>query len=290
MKLSRQKQEELSSATITHSLVLVFLCSGLFALTAYATNPSWWSSPGTGTQGAVVAEQVVTNDGVVSTNYITNDYALVVQGQLKQFTARAVDELNSNLTGGAGTNLNNLVHGWADDYATNGYNAANIKPSDYMAMTAGQLKYVGNMVWTQLVAGGYTNALPAWLDTNSTDTQLANLGQLKQVFNFDFTALSAPTDVTVAFDGTSATISWSDSGGGILNFTILYSTDGGTTWTTLTTVSGSTFSTTATDLTLGASYQFQVVASNGSGSSPPSTSEAAPVISLQTPAGATLVP
>jgi Chitobiase/beta-hexosaminidase C-terminal domain len=227
MKLSRQKREELSSATITQALALVFLCSGLFALTAYATNPSWWSSPGTGTQGAVVAEQVVTNDGVVSTNYITNDYAIVVQGQLKQFTARAVDELNSNLTGGAGTNLNNLVHGWAEDYATNGYNATNREPSDYTAMTASQLKYVGNMVWTRLVAGGYTNALPAWLDTNSSDTQMANLGQLKQVFDFNLSGLFAATPTFSPAAGTyssTQTVAISSTTSGA---TIYYTTDGG---------------------------------------------------------------
>ena len=190
MKLSRQKREELASAAILHSLAIIAGCSVLFALTAFAADPSWWSSPGSGVQGAVVAQQVVTNDGVVITNYVPNNYAVVTQGQLKQFTVRAVDELNSNLTGGAGTSLNNLVHGWAQDYATNNYsnptNAyAPYNPRDFTVMTAGQLKYVGNMVWTRLVAGGYTNALPAWLDTNSADTQLANLGQLKSVYNFD---------------------------------------------------------------------------------------------------------
>jgi hypothetical protein len=223
MKLSRQKREELASAAILHSLAIIAGCSVLFALTAFAADPSWWSSPGSGTQGAVVAQQVVTNDGIVSTNYITNNYAVVVQGQLKQFTARAVDELNSNLTGGAGSNLNNLVHGWAQDYATNNYsdptNAyAPYNPRDFTVMTAGQLKYVGNMVWTQLVAGGYTNALPAWLDTNSSDNQLANVGQLKQVFDFDLSsteAVNTITDLAATLNGDgSVTLSWSISGSG----------------------------------------------------------------------------
>ena len=78
MKLSRQKREELTSAAILHSLAIIAGCSALFALTALAADPSWWSSPGTGTQGAVVAEEVVTNEGIVSTNYITNNYAVVV--------------------------------------------------------------------------------------------------------------------------------------------------------------------------------------------------------------------
>ena len=294
MKLSRQKREELCSATLTHTLALVFLASGLFILTAYAADPSWWSTLGSGSQSAVLQPQVVTNDGVVTTNYVPNDNLALTQGQMKQFTARAVDAMNANLTGGAGTNLNAMVSNWASDYATNGYGATNIKPSDYTAMTVGQLKYVGNKVWSRLVSSGYTSGAPSWLALNTnTDSQIANLGQLKEVFNFGFTSSTAPptpTGVTVAFGGTSATITWSDSGSGILNFIVQYSTDGGTTWTTLTTVPGSTFSTMATGLTSGSNYQFQVFASNGGGSSAASTSSAAPIISLLTPPGATLVP
>ncbi len=117
--------------------------------------------------------------------FLPAPYDVVTQGQLKQFTARAVDELNAHLSGGAGTNLNSMVSNWAQDYATNGYSAAHPKPSDYTAMTAGQLKYVGSNVWTRLVEGGYTNAVPAWLVPGGTDNQLAALGQLKEVFNFD---------------------------------------------------------------------------------------------------------
>jgi hypothetical protein len=233
--------------------------------------------PGSGTQGAVVAQQVVTNDGVVSTNYITNNYAVVVQGQLKQFTARAVDELNSNLTGGAGSNLNNLVHGWAEDYATNNYsnptNAyAPYNPRDFTVMTAGQLKYVGNMVWTRLVAGGYTNALPAWLDTNSTDTQLANLGQLKQVFNFDLSTM-VPATITslTASDSNPGEIdlSWTlpavNDGTSII---IQQSTDGGTTWATVATLTDPDLTSYAvTGLSGSSSYTFQVALQNNAGTS-----------------------
>jgi hypothetical protein len=285
MNLPRKKRDE-TSATITQTLWLISACSALCAVTALGSPPAWWS-----TRGAVVAPEVTTNDGVVTTNYVPNDYAAVTQGQLKQFTARAVDELNANLTGGAGTNLNGIVSNWAADYATNGYGATNIKPSDYTAMNVGQLKYIGNEVWARLVAGGYTSSAPTWLALNTnSDNEAANLGQLKEIFNFEFSSLSAPTGVVVSFSGTGATISWSDSGSGILNFIIQSSTDGGTTWSTLTSVSGSTFSTSVSGLTLGGDYQFRVSASNGGGSSPPSSSDAAPLIALTTPSGATLVP
>jgi hypothetical protein len=58
-------------------------------------------------------------------------------------------------------------------------------------MNTGQLKSIGNMVWTQLVAAGYTNSLPGWLVVTSSDSQAANLGQLKTVFNFDLTYSSS---------------------------------------------------------------------------------------------------
>ena len=159
----------------------------------------------------------MTNNGVVTTNYITNDYAVVTQGQLKQFTARAVDELNAKLPGGAGASLTNLVYGWHEDYLTNGYNATNIKPSDYTAMNVGQLKYIGNMVWTQLVAGGYTNAVPSWLHQNTnSDSSVAVLGQLKSVFNFDLSSGSPQGPPVIVNNGpvtgnVTATLSYSIS-------------------------------------------------------------------------------
>jgi hypothetical protein len=285
MKPSRKERGELS-ATLTQTLGLIVVCSALCALTSLASPPTWWAS-----RGAVLPPVVTTNSGVVTTNYVTDDYAAVTQGQLKQFTARAIDELNANLSGGAGTNLNSMMSNWTADYATNGYGATNIKPSDYTAMNVGQVKYIGNKVWTRLVAGGYSGSAPTWLALNTnSDSNLANLGQLKEMFNFQIGGSLTPTNVTVVFGYTTATISWTDSSSGITGYTIQYSTDGGTSWSTLTTVSGSTTSTTATGLTLGADYEFQVTANTSGGSSSPSTASAAPTITLVTPLDATLVP
>jgi len=80
------------SATLAPTLWLVLGCSVLCMVTTYATAPGWWSS-----RGAVVSN--------TSTN------AVVVEGQLKFFTQKAVDELNAHLTnatlsvGGAGDDL-----------------------------------------------------------------------------------------------------------------------------------------------------------------------------------------
>lgn len=197
MKPNKKGNEAGASQRETLWLILAF--SMFLAFSVYA-DPSWWSSPGTGTQSAVIAPQVVTNNGVVTTNYAPQPYAAVNQGQLKHFTVRAVDALNSGLPGGAGTNLNTLVQGWAQDYASNGYtnNTNNpYKPSDYTAINVGQLKYIGNLVWAQLVTNGYTNAVPTWLHQNTnTDNQLANIGQLKQVFAFDLSTNTQPVTPT----------------------------------------------------------------------------------------------
>ena len=189
MGIDRITRQRLSSATIVPTVWLIVVCFAVLALTASATPPSWWSS-----RGATHAPVVTTNGGVVTTNYVTNDYAAITQGQLKQFTARAIDELNANLSGGAGTNLNSMVSNWSSYYTTHGYTATNPEPSDYTAMTAGQLKYVGNLVWNRLVSQGYTNSVPSWLAASTNDYELANIGQLKEVFNFDLSTWTSPTN------------------------------------------------------------------------------------------------
>lgn len=280
------------SATTVPTLWLTLGCFSLAALFTLQAHPSWWDS-----QGAIHAQQVVTNGGVVTTNYIPNSNAVASEGQLKQFTSAAVKDLNAGLTGGAGSALTNLVYGWSQDYLTNGYatNTANparpYKPSDLLAVDVGQVKYIANLVYTRLTNAGYMPVRPSWIPHNTnTDNIVATLGQLKEVFNFDLVAPQVPLNLTVLFGSTQATLSWSDTSTLIENYTISYSTNGGTTWSTLATVAGNVTSTTVTGLTLGTNYSFEVAASNPSGSSAASASDAAPIISLLTPSGATLVP
>ena len=173
MKLTNREREEKSSAAISRTFWLMAGCFFVFMVTAYAA-PSWWSN--------------------VQNGNAANDYAVANQGQLKFFTEKAVAEMNTTLasSGGAGPALTNLVYGWQQDYLASNYanNPSNptrpYKPSDYQAINVGQLKYVGKMIWDRLVNAGYTNALPSWLATsNAADLSVANIGQLKTVFNFD---------------------------------------------------------------------------------------------------------
>ncbi|MCE0483294.1 MAG: hypothetical protein LV479_03535 [Methylacidiphilales bacterium] len=142
MKQKGEKERAQSSATITQTLCLISGFSLILMVASYAvTTPGWWS-------------------GVLNGNP-PNDYMVANQGQLKLFTERAVSQLNTTFStnGGAGPALSNLVYGWQQDYATNGYSPSHLKPSDYQTVNVGQLKYVGNMVWSRLVSVGYTSWL-----------------------------------------------------------------------------------------------------------------------------------
>lgn len=150
-------------------LFLGFLLASL--VSAIAAPPAWWASR-----------------GATDTNP-PNDDAALNQGQLKQFTQKAVQELNARIPGGAGPELNGLVTGWVHAYQTGGYNAANPLPADFEAMNSGQLIGIAALVHGRLVNVKYENALPGWIVRNQAkEKQLVNLGQLKTVFNFDLTA------------------------------------------------------------------------------------------------------
>ncbi|MBA4388777.1 MAG: hypothetical protein C0404_12405, partial [Verrucomicrobia bacterium] len=136
--------------------MLAFLFLLLCVSANAAPYPSWW-----------------TNRGVISASApSTNDYAALNQGQLKWFATNAMNELNANLPGGAGTNISGMVAGFS---RTNNFKAVNV----------GQLKYVGSKFYDRLIAQGYTNAYP-WTATinDDKDFALANIGQAKSLFSF----------------------------------------------------------------------------------------------------------
>src|ERR1700685_3999183 len=139
MKLERRRENRTCAdgALSLKLMLLMTACFGARALTVQATTtPAWWSARG----------------AVTIASPSTNDYDAVSMGQLKFFTQKAVDELNADLTnnGGAGTNLNTMVANWSNEYVTNHYTYSNPKPSDRQAVNIGQLKYIGNLIYSQL--------------------------------------------------------------------------------------------------------------------------------------------
>jgi len=117
--------------------------------------PAWW-----------------TNRTVLAPGVATNDYAVANQGQLKWFVAKAREELEERLPGGAGTTLTSFVSGL-------------VNTQNYVVANQGHVKYAASLVYDRLIAEGYTNAYP-WAGAAATnDFAVANIGQVKNLFSFD---------------------------------------------------------------------------------------------------------
>ena len=136
------------------------LC-GALTTSAVLAAPSWWG-----------------DRGVVLSGAATNDFSAINLGQLKNMATHAYDELNAGLSGvgGAGSAVSNLVHSFsnADNYAV-----ANL----------GQLKAVAAPFYDRLIEVGMATNYP-WTVApgDDSDFDAANIGQLKNVFGFDFEA------------------------------------------------------------------------------------------------------
>lgn len=158
-------------------LSALFLCS-----TAHGVNNlRWW-----------------TDRGVVSSNTdaMVNDYAAVNQGQLKWMATQCAKELDSRLPGGAGESVWQVVNKFS--FGNNN-----------LPVNLGQLKHTAQPFYERLWPD-YTNSLPQDISGASpwafpsgvlNDYALANLGQLKHVFSFDFDTAGLPVQMTVTVSG-----------------------------------------------------------------------------------------
>jgi hypothetical protein len=107
---------------------------------------------------------------------VTNDFASANLGQVKWFATRACIELDENLPYGAGGGVQSLVRGFSPS-------------NNYIVVNLGQLKAVAAPFYARLIEEGYTNGYPWTTNTpiDDADFAVANIGQVKHVFDFDLT-------------------------------------------------------------------------------------------------------
>ena len=150
-------------------MALFLLCVIMSLWCSAQDNPSWWTSR-----------------NVMDTNAPINDNAPVTIGQLKWTATNACAELEANLSGGVGTNVENLVQGFSNT-------------DNWQTVNVGQLKAVAKPFYDRLIEEGFTNAYPWTTNTTADDADfaLANIGQLKNLFSFD---LIADSDSDSLFD------------------------------------------------------------------------------------------
>lgn len=107
---------------------------------------------------------------------LSDDFAIINQGQLKHLAKLARLELEGQLHGeGAGDALDTLVAGWTTPSA-----------DDYVAVNQGQLKALASHFYDRLIEAGYTHARPWEASTEPPDDYAAaNIGQAKKLFSFN---------------------------------------------------------------------------------------------------------
>lgn len=153
-----------------HSCALAILFCTAIITTTQAASPAWWATQG------------------VTNGQPADDYAIANHGQLKNMTKGVIAQLNVQYAaqGGAGTTLTALLTSWTTP----------VPPTveDYAQLNSGQLKEVVKVVYDRLVQvgaipvlTGATTAIYPWTATTADDESfsLVNIGQIKQVFNFE---------------------------------------------------------------------------------------------------------
>jgi hypothetical protein len=119
-----------------------------------ATEPSWW------------------REYRVLSGRPADDFAAANSGQLKNIAVAAYWELERNLPHGAGLAARQLVSRFSNS-------------NNFAAISLGQLKTVAKPFYDRLIAEGVVATYPWRSGTTADDSAAANLGQLKNVFNFE---------------------------------------------------------------------------------------------------------
>ncbi len=144
----------------------------------WADAPAWWAERGVLKPGAT-----------------PDDYAAVNQGQVKNIAKQAYEEMKAKLPTGAGSTLSAI---WETPATST---------DDYRAINLGQLKNVAEPFYARLQELSYTGQPLAsgqtrpWSGT-ADDFALANVGQVKNLFSFDLSALApANNNILVLLSG-----------------------------------------------------------------------------------------
>jgi len=149
------------------------------------------------------------------------DFAMLTQGQLKNFAVAAYDEF---VIRGAGVSadMTALMQSW---YTTdsNGvrHPVVTENTNNFAPVNLGQLKAVVKPFYDRFIA---MNKIPGYpwttMSTGADDYALANIGQAKFLFFFDLTQLGYGDSTSV--DLVSKGTGWSINGQGLTNLDLIY--------------------------------------------------------------------
>jgi hypothetical protein len=169
---------------IVASLLLVSVLVGF-------AGPAWWSQR-----------------GVLTPEAASDDFALVNQGQLKQIALAAFREIEAKIPGGAGPELNAALDSWTNLDANN-IRVAKVTPAtdDFATVNVGQVRALAKPFYDRLIPVGRALGYP-WSDSPSDDDfAYANIGQVKNVFSFDL-GPGTPTGLTATPGNLQITLQW----------------------------------------------------------------------------------
>lgn len=173
--------------------VLIAAVGVLSGLVLRAQTPPWWSQRSLLLSGAAA-----------------DDFAILNQGQLKQFALAGLAELEERLTAGAGPDLHALLNLWSRvDASGQRVPIASPLADDYAVVNVGQLRAVALPFRERLAESGIF--LPDPFDSTAPDDYaLANIGQAKQFFQVDLSAQKVE-GLSTKQDADGLTLSWTSS-------------------------------------------------------------------------------
>ena len=159
-----------------------------------AQAPGWWGQRSVLLAGATA-----------------DDFAILNQGQLKQFALAGLGELEERLTDGAGPELHALLNLWSK-LDSNGQRVPVASPlaDDYAPVNVGQLKAVAVPFRERLAESGIILPDP-FSEAAPDDYALANIGQAKQFFQVDLAGQKIAA-MSTQQDGSGINLTWTSLG------------------------------------------------------------------------------